>query len=189
MSNILIVTGSVRPNSVNKTVVEAVKTDLETRDDVTVTVANLAELNLPFFDAVMPPSGEGYEAPHDSVKRWGEMVESVDGVVFVAPEYNHSLTGVQKNAIDWLFKEWNEKTVAFVGYGWYAGAHSLAQFKEIGIVTKWSLGETTTGLQFMKEVNPDGSFADEAAVASAVKATLDELLVNTTVETEATVLV
>jgi len=189
VSNILIVTGSVRPNSVNKSVVEAVKKDLEARDDVTVTVADLAELNLPFFDSQTPPSADGYEAPHDSVKQWGKLVVDSDGVVIVAPEYNHGLTGVQKNAIDWLFKEWNEKSVAFVTYGWYAGAHSLAQFKEIGIVTKWSLGETTTGLQFMKDINPDGSLADEEAVTNSLKSTLDELLVNATVETEASVLV
>lgn len=182
MNQVLIVTGSVRPNSVNKPVVEAVKQELEGCEDVAVAVANLANLALPFFDALSAPSADGYKVPHTSVQRWSELVADAEGVVFVAPEYNHSLTAVQKNAIDWLYKEWNNKPVAFIGYGWYAGAHSLAQFKEIGTVTKWKLGETTAGLRFMKDINPDGSFVDEAAVRRAIKATLDELLVNTKLE-------
>jgi NAD(P)H-dependent FMN reductase len=173
---ILVVTGSVRPNSVNSVVVEAVKADLAAREGVEVSVADLGELNLPFFDAPTPPSAETYVVPHDNVERWGALVNDADGVVFVAAEYNHSLSAVQKNAIDWLYKEWNDKPVAFVGYGWYAGSHSLAQFKEIGIVTKWKLGETTTGLQFMKDLGVDGSFTDEAAVRGAIKATVDELV-------------
>jgi NAD(P)H-dependent FMN reductase len=176
MTKILVVTGSVRPNSVNSIIVEAIKTDLATREGVEVSVANLGELNLPFFDAPTPPSAESYVVPHDSVERWGALVNDADGVVFAAAEYNHSLSAVQKNAIDWLYKEWAEKPVAFIGYGWYAGVHSLAQFKEIGLVTKWKLGETTTGLQFMKELNLDGSFADEATARSAIKATVDELV-------------
>lgn len=176
MGKILVVTGSVRPNSVNKSVVEAVKNDLAARADVEVSVADLGQLNLPFFDALTPPSAENYAVPHDNVAQWGDMVARADGVVFVAPEYNHSLSAVQKNAIDWLFKEWQEKPVAFVGYGWYAGSHSLAQFKEIGIVTKWQLGDTTAGLQFMKDINIDGSFVDETAARGAIKATLDELV-------------
>lgn len=176
MKKVLIVTGSVRPNSVNTAVVAAIKADLDTREGVEVSIANLEGLALPFFDALTPPSADGYEAPHENVKEWGQLVEDADGIVFAAPEYNHSLSAVQKNAIDWLYEEWNEKPAAFVGYGWYAGSHSLAQFKEIGTVTKWNLGETATGLQFMKELGVDGSFADEAAVRGAIKATLDELV-------------
>lgn len=188
MSNILIVTGSVRPNSVNKSMVEAVKKDLESRDDVTVTVANLAELNLPFFDAPTPPSADGYEAPHDSVKQWGALVEDADGVVLVAPEYNHALSAVLKNALDWLYKEWTNKPTAFVGYGWYAGANSHANLVAMNAVLKLNLGDTYTGLTFMKEINLDGTFTDEAAASSSISATLDELLVNTTAGVETSVL-
>lgn len=179
MSQILIVTGSVRPNSVNKSVVEAVKKDLEGRDGVTVTVANLAELQLPFFDAPTPPSVEGFVPPHENVKQWGELVTQADGVVLVAPEYNHSLSAVLKNALDWLYKEWAEKPAAFVGYGWYAGANSHANLLAMNANLKLKLGETYTGLQFKKDLELDGSFLDEAAVRGSIRATLDELLTNT----------
>ncbi len=176
MSNIVIVTGSVRPNSVNKSVVEMVKKDLEKRDNVTVTVADLATIGLPFFDAPTAPSAEGYEAPHDSVKQWAELVANADGVVLVSPEYNHALSAVLKNALDWLYAEWKDKPAAFVGYGWYAGVNSHANLLAMNANLKLKLGETYTGLAFMKEINPDGSYADEAAANTAIKATLDELV-------------
>lgn len=176
MSKLLIVKGSVRPNSVNRVIVDAIKKDLETCADVEVRVADLKELNLPFFDAPTTPSSEAYEIPYESVERWSEMVDEADGVIFAVPEYNHSMSAVQKNAIDWLYKEWKDKPVAFVGYGWHAGNNSLAQFKIIGSVVKWSLREPTTGLQFKKELELDGSFIDEAAIQSSIRATLDGLL-------------
>lgn len=176
MKKVLVVTGSVRPNSVNKSVVEAVRADIAARQNVTVTIADLAELNLPFFDALTPPSAENYVVPYDNVERWGALVNDADGVVFVAPEYNHSLSAVQKNAIDWLYKEWKEKPVAFVGYGWHAGSHSLAEFKIVGSVVKWNMVEPVTGLQFEKEIDLNGAFLDEPTVRGAIHATADELV-------------
>lgn len=176
MNNILIVTGSVRPNSVNKVMVEVVKKDLEARDGVVVTIADLGELGLPFFDAPTSPASEGYVAPHENVKQWGELVSNADGVVLVAPEYNHALSAVLKNALDWLYKEWTDKPTAFVGYGWSAGVHSHANLVAINANLKLKLGETYTGLAFMKDINPDGSYADEAGTRAAIKATLDELV-------------
>lgn len=176
MKNILIVTGSARPNSVNERIVSLVSTVLGAEKGVSVSIADLAELGLPFFDAPSSPAADGYEAPSLSVKRWSSLVKGADGVVFVAPEYNHSMTALQKNAIDWLYREWAGKPVAFVGYGWYAGVYSLAQFKDIGSVVKWRLGDKTTGLKFKKDIEFDGSFIDKASTRNAVKETVVELL-------------
>lgn len=176
MTKLLIVTGSVRPNSVNRSVVEAVKKDLAARDSVTVTVADLAELQLPFFDAALPPSADGYEIPHDSVKQWSELVVEADGVVLVAPEYNHALSAVMKNALDWLYKEWRDKPAAFVGYGWYAAANSHSNLLAMNANLKLKLGEAYTGLQFKKDLELDGSFLDESGARESIRKTLDELL-------------
>lgn len=176
MKKVLVVTGSVRPNSVNKAVVEAIKADLDAREGVEARIADVGGLNLPFYDAPTPPSAEGYVAPYDNVERWGAMVNDADGVVFAVPEYNRGTSAVQKNAIDWLYKEWNDKPVAYVGYSWHEGKNSLVQFKMMGETTGWKLGETATGLQFKKDIDLDGTLLDELAVRSAIKATLDELV-------------
>lgn len=176
MKKVLVVTGSVRPNSVNKAVVAAIKADLDTREGVEVSVADLGVLNLPFYDAPTPPSAESYVAPYDSVERWGAMVNDADGVVFAVPEYNRGPSAVQKNAIDWLYKEWNDKPIAYVGYSWHGGKNSLVQFKMSGETTGWKLGEAATGLQFKKDIDLDGTLLDEPAVRSAIKETIDELI-------------
>lgn len=72
MSNILVVTGSARPNSVNEKVVPLVVTELE-KQGAAATVADLKAINLPFFDAPMPPTAPGYQPPHDSVRHWTQV--------------------------------------------------------------------------------------------------------------------
>ena len=175
MARIVIVTGSARPGAVNTSVVEVVRQRLELKD-TEVVIADLAQMALPFFDANMPPSAEGYEIPHESVKAWSQLISDADGVVFVAPEYNHSLSAIQKNAIDWLFTEWQNKPTAFVGYGWYGAKHTHENLLHINDVVKMKLGEKITGLTFMKEIAVDGSLVDEEAAIGAIDSTIDELL-------------
>lgn len=176
MTSVLVVTGSARPNSANSVVVGQVRANLERRSGVSVTVADLAQMNLPYMDALAPPSSENYEITDPKAKEWSQMVASADAVVFVSPEYNHSLSGIQKNAIDWLYKEWNDKPAAFVGYGAYAGKHSWEHFREINSVIKLKLGETMTGLQLGEHIGWDNAVLDEDAIQAALTKTFDELL-------------
>ncbi len=179
MTKILVITGSARPNSVNKVVVKEVEKNLAKHEGVEVTIANLAELNLPFMDADRPPSNEGYEIPHESVRQWSSLVQEADGVVFVTPEYNHALSAIVKNAIDWLYNEWAGKPAAFVGYGWYSAANSHANFVTINTVIKLKLGDKYTGLQFNRDLTTDGTIASEANIHAELDATIGELLKNT----------
>lgn len=176
MTNIVVVTGSARPNSVNSKVVNAVVQNLKARGDVTVTVADLAALNLPFMDSPIAPSAPGYEITHKSVKEWQAMIAEADGVVFVMPEYNHSLSAIQKNAIDWLYAEWNEKPIAIVAYGFYAGRHAIAQFEEINTVIKAKLDQKIVGLQFGEDLAMDGEVNDAAALNQKLSVTFDKLM-------------
>ena len=175
MTKVLVVTGSARPNSANINVVELVKTEFEARG-ATVEVANLKELALPYFEGVTVPSAEDFEITNQAVQHWSDAVKGADAVVFVAPEYNHGLSAIQKNAIDWLFNEWTDKPVAFVAYGWYAGAHTLAQLQEISTVIKWKPVEKSAGLQFTKDIELDGSSIDGGLATQIVGETLDLLV-------------
>lgn len=176
MSQILVVTGSARPHSANAIIVKEVVKNLEARDGVEVKVADLAEMNLPYMNGAMPPSADGYEITDPAAKAWSELVKASDGVVFVVPEYNHSLSGIQKNAIDWLYHEWTDKPAAFVGYGAYASKHSWEHFQEINSVIKLKLGQAMTGLKFGEEIDWDGTVKDTEVVHGAISKTLDELL-------------
>lgn len=176
MKNILVVTGSVRPNSVNKKVVPMVAKELEVLG-VEVIIADLGKLNMPFLDAEMPPTADGYEIPHDSVKQWSDMVKSADGVVLVTPEYNHTMTPVQLNAIDWLAAEWVEKPVAMVGYGWRSGAsQAQATAREALSNLKAVIVDTETNLYFTRDLTPAGDAIDGKSVNEKIAKTLTKLI-------------
>jgi NAD(P)H-dependent FMN reductase len=86
---------------------------------------------MPFFDQPMPPAMPG-RAPyeHEIVKRWTAAIAASDGFVFVTPEYNYGTSAVLKNAIDWVYPEWNRKAAAFVSYGSAMGARGVQQLRE-----------------------------------------------------------
>jgi NAD(P)H-dependent FMN reductase len=176
MKKILVVTGSVRPNSVNKKVVPMV-VNVATALEAEVTVADLSELNMPLFDAELPPTAEGYTIPHDSVMHWSNMVKSADGIVLVTPEYNHTMTPVQLNAIDWLAAEWVEKPVAMVGYGWRSGAsQAQATAREALSNLKAVIIDTETNLYFTRDLTPAGDAIDEKSVNEKIAKTLAKLI-------------
>lgn len=177
MANILVVTGSVRPNSVNQKVVPLVVKSLEKKGAV-VTVADLKQLDLPFFDDPNSPTSPDFAPTDERVRTWTELVVKADGVLFVTPEYNHTMSPVQINAIDWIGKEWAGKPIALVGYGWTSGAgqaHAAAR-EALAVNLKADVLDTQTNLHFMKDLNPDGSVADEASVVEKIDATTAELL-------------
>ena len=72
-----------------------------------------------FFDQPLPPEmPPGEPTPeHEVVQKWTAQIAAADGFVFVTPEYNYGPSAVLKNAIDWVYPEWNRKAAAFVGYG------------------------------------------------------------------------
>lgn len=179
MTNILVVTGSVRPNSVNEKVVPLVVSEVEKRG-ATAAIADLKEINLPFFDAPLPPSSPDFAPTNEPAKKWTQLVAEADGVVFVTPEYNHNMSPVQLNAIDWVGKEWNGKPVALVGYGWTSGAnqaHAAAR-EALAVNLKANIGDDQANLFFMKDLNPDGTVADGGEAISKISAAVTELLAN-----------
>ena len=176
MSEILIVLGSARIGRVAEKVAEYVKADLATREGVSVKIADLKEIALPFFDNEISPASPDYVITNQNVITWSEMVTAADGIVFITPEYNHTLSAIQKNAIDSLATEWVEKPVTAVAYGWTGGSLAVATLREVMTHLKSDLKPTITQLGFMKDLNPDGSLLDEVSVSAQIKTTLDEIL-------------
>lgn len=181
MANILVLTGSLRPNSVNEKVVPLVVKQLEDKN-AKVTVADLKELDLPMYDASSPSLSPDFNPTDQRVQRWTGMVEQADGVVLVTPEYNHTMNAAQLNAVTWIGKEWNEKPVALVGYGWSGGskAHVTARETLANSGLKAKVGEKQANLTFKSELETDGSTLNEASVNEKIDSALSELLEATT---------
>ena len=175
MINVLILTGSARPNSASTNVAKLVAAELKKHDDVTPEVVEVASLNLPFYNSDTPPSAENHEITDKNVQVWSEKVTAADAVVWVMPEYNHSISGVQKNAIDWLYKEWTDKPLALVAYGWYAGANVLEAVKLPLRVIKPDV-RAEVGLAFTKQINMDGTAHDEKQLSADLAPVVDALL-------------
>lgn len=175
MSNVLVVLASARKGRVADKILEYVKNDLDTREDVTITVADLKEINLPFFAHEHVPASPDYVPNDPAVIAWAKLVAEADAVVFLTPEYNHTINAIQKNAIDSLSREWKDKPVVVIGYGWSGASLALVTLTEVLTFLKTDLKPNPAQLAFIKDINTDGTIVDEASVTKQIKTALDEI--------------
>jgi NAD(P)H-dependent FMN reductase len=127
MLKIAIILGSTRPGRNGKAVADWVYDVAKQRDDADYELVDIAEYALPHLDEIVPPSLGQYSQPHTLA--WANKVASFDGFVFVTPEYNHSTSGALKNAIDFLYAEWNNKAAGFVSYGTAGGTRAVEHLR------------------------------------------------------------
>ncbi|GAB2806261.1 NAD(P)H-dependent oxidoreductase [Lentzea nigeriaca] len=97
------------------------------RGDASFELIDLADVNLPFLDEPVPALFGEYA--HDHTRAWASVVASYDGFVFITPEYNHSFPAVLKNALDYLYAEWNDKAAGFVSLGGGGGLRAVEQLR------------------------------------------------------------
>lgn len=129
MLKIGIVTGSTRPGRVNLQVAEWVKLIADKRSDVSFEIVDIADYQLPLYDEAIPAAYGQYA--HEHTKKWAAKIGSLDGFIFVTPEYNHSFSPALKNAIDFIYGEWNNKAAGFVSYGSGGGIRAVEQLRQI----------------------------------------------------------
>jgi NAD(P)H-dependent FMN reductase len=129
MLKLAIVTGSTRPNRKAEAVAQWVHEIAKKRSDANVELelVDIATFELPLLDEPSPPSTGKYEKEH--TKRWSAKVDSFDGFVFVTPEYNHGTSAALKNALDFVYREWNNKAAGFVSYGSAGGVRAVEHLR------------------------------------------------------------
>ena len=115
MTKIAIVLGSTRPGRRGAAVARWVLKQAVTRGAADYELVDLADVPLPNLDERVSPTLGLYE--HEHTRVWAATVARFDGFVFVTPEYNHSIPGVLKNALDFVYGEWNDKAAGIVSYG------------------------------------------------------------------------
>ncbi|MES2987505.1 MAG: NAD(P)H-dependent oxidoreductase [Pseudomonadota bacterium] len=120
---ILVILGSVREGRMAGPVGRWVMAQAEDRDALDCELIDLKEWDLPFYAFPDSPAKGNYQDPLQ--RRWAEKVGSADGYILICPEYNHGPPAVLKNALDFVYAEWNRKPVAFVGYGGNGAARSI----------------------------------------------------------------
>jgi NAD(P)H-dependent FMN reductase len=130
MTRIGIVVGTTRPGRRGHAVAEWVAAAAARRHpEADFEIVDLAGFGLPLLDEELPAMTGRYAHPH--TRRWAEAVARLDGFVFVTPEYNHSVSGALKNALDYLYAEWNDKAAGVVGYGVQGGIRAAEHLRLI----------------------------------------------------------
>jgi NAD(P)H-dependent FMN reductase len=180
MTIISVIVGSTRQGRFSEKPAQWIFQQLKNRGDVDARLLDLRDFPMPFFDQPMPPAMPG-RPPYENevVKKWTAEIAQSDGFIFVTPEYNYGPSAVLKNALDWVYPEWNRKAAAFVSYGSAMGARGVQQLRltaielqlapvrssvHIPVATLWAHfqgGDVNAGL---------------AELAAAAKTMIDDLL-------------
>ncbi|QGF22651.1 NADPH-dependent FMN reductase [Raineyella fluvialis] len=129
MTRIGIIVGSTRPHRHARDVAEWALELASQRGDATYELIDLLDHPLPLLDEPLPPSRGRYE--HEHTRQWAATVAGFDAFVIVTPEYNHSVPAVLKNALDYLYGEWNHKAVGFISYGTHGGVRAVEHLRGI----------------------------------------------------------
>jgi NAD(P)H-dependent FMN reductase len=173
MINVAIIIGSTRPGRKAPSVARWVHAVAAKRRDAVFEVVDIADYDLPHLDEANPPMMGRYSRPHSS--RWSRKIASFDAYVFVTPEYNHSTSGALKNAVDFLFAEWNDKAAGFVGYGVQGGTRAVEHLRVIGGELKLADVRTQVALSLFSDF-ADGELRPDARQERTLATMLDEVV-------------
>lgn len=177
---IALIIGSTRPTRFADKPARWMLKQAQARDDMEVEVVDLRDHPLPFFAEV----ASNLRAPSQDPEaiRWQQTVGGFDGYIFVVAEYNHSITGALKNALDQAYVEWNRKPFTAIGYGGIGAGRAIEHLRAIGVELQMVSTRTAVhigGGDFMA-VFPMGGNRPideiEASLLPSAKAALDELV-------------
>jgi NAD(P)H-dependent FMN reductase len=118
-----IILGSTRQGRVSPQVGKWVKGIADQRGDADYEIVDISEYNLPFLGTT--------DGTEPGIAAWNQKLASLDGFVFVVQEYNHSITGALKNALDFAREAWNDKAAGIVSYGSTGGARAAEHLRGI----------------------------------------------------------
>ncbi|WP_435922553.1 NADPH-dependent FMN reductase [Paenibacillus sp. DYY-L-2] len=121
--NIGIILGSTREGRVSPQVGEWVKGIADKRGDANYEIVDIADFKLPFLGTT--------DGSEPGIAAWNQKLGELDGFVFIVQEYNHSITGALKNALDFAREAWNNKAAGIVSYGSTGGARAAEHLRGI----------------------------------------------------------
>ncbi|NKE60396.1 NAD(P)H-dependent oxidoreductase [Lentzea sp. PSKA42] len=174
MTHIGIIIGSTRPGRNGEQVARWVLQQAEQRTDATFELVDLQDFPLPHLDEPMSPMLGQYQ--HDHTKKWSAKIAGFDGFIMVTPEYNHSTSGALKNAIDYLFAEWNNKAVGFVSYGAVGGARAVEHLRLIVGELKLADVRTSVSLSMFHDFEGFTHFTPTEIQSTTLTTMIDELV-------------
>lgn len=146
------------------------------RDDMEVEIVDLRDFPLPLFNEVA--SNAWAPTQNEVGQRWQKKIAEFDGYIFITAEYNRSITGALKNALDFAYPEWNKKAAAYVGYGSVGGARAIEHLRNISVELQMAPTRTGVHIQggdFMAVWQQGKDLSELTYLDAGVAAMLDEL--------------
>lgn len=173
MASIAVVLGSVRPGRAGEQVVRWIEEQSLQVEGVNPIFIDFRDYDLPLFAEEMPPSMQAPTLPE--AVRLRANIEALDAVVFVTPEYNHSIPGVLKNAIDYLPPATlKDKATALIGYSWYGGEAPCAHLRDILSTFGADVREQELGINLGSDF-VDGAFKPSDELSASLRQLLASL--------------
>ncbi|MCD1286645.1 NADPH-dependent FMN reductase [Brevibacterium sp. GP-SGM9] len=173
MLNIAIIPGTSRPQALNPQIVAWAKDQLAGRDDVRAEVVDFGDFNLPLLDEVVPAGAKMYA--NDHTKAWGAKLDEFDAFIFVTPEYNHSISGSLKNALDFVATEFNHKVAGIINYGADKGVRAAEHLRHILANYKLAVVRDQASFSIFTDV-AEGQFAPTEVSAAPFASMVDDLV-------------
>jgi len=176
MPRLHVIIASTRPGRTGPAVAEWFTGIAQEFGKFDVHLVDLAEFSLPLLDEPNHPAERIYTKDH--TKAWSESVDAADAFVFVAPEYNYSINAALKNALDYLYFEWQYKPVGIVSYGnTSAGLRAAQMTKQVVTTLKMVPVTESVAIHFIgQHINDEGKFVSTEAMDAAATGMLEELL-------------
>jgi NAD(P)H-dependent FMN reductase len=170
-----IIVGSTRPGRKGPAVGEWFRRAAEEHGGFDVELVDLAEVGLPLLDEPNHPRFGDYV--HQHTKDWSATVARGDAYVFVVPEYNHSVNGATKNALDFLHAEWADKPVGTVSYGGVSGGvRAMTALRPVFSALRMVVVNDAVNIPFFAQaIDDEGAFHPSDVTVGAAKAMLDEI--------------
>jgi NAD(P)H-dependent FMN reductase len=162
-----IILGSTRQGRVSPQVGEWVKGIADQRGDAEYEIVDIADYNLPFLGTT--------DGTEPGIAAWNQKLASLDGFVFIVQEYNHSITGALKNALDFAREAWNDKAAGIVSYGSTGGARAAEHLR--GILGELKVADVRTHptLSLFTDFENGSVFKPADLHQTNMKAMLDEV--------------
>jgi NAD(P)H-dependent FMN reductase len=162
-----IILGSTRQGRVSPQVGEWVKGIADKRGDAEYEIVDIADYNLPFLGTT--------DGSEPGIAAWNQKLANLDGFVFVVQEYNHSITGALKNAIDFAREAWYNKAAGIVSYGSTGGARAAEHLRGILGEVKVADVRTHPTLSLFTDFENGSEFKPQELHLTNVTAMLDEV--------------
>lgn len=174
MIKVGIIIGSKRPVRKAESVAHWVYEIAARRSDAEFEVVDIEDFNLPLLDEPVPAIMGRYSQRHS--RAWARRIESLDAFVFVTPEYNHATTGALKNAIDFLYREWNNKVAGFVAYGGSGGVRAVEKLRLVLAELQVATVRAQVGLSVRTDWEAFTTFKPNPQHESSLNTMLDQVV-------------